>query len=98
MVRSGAKAGLRRLDGLVAKFPLLLLDRDSMLLAAEFWAMVRRVGLPTAGDEALDGDAILAAQARTAMGDGNVAIVATGNAKHLARFPGLDALEWSEIH
>lgn len=97
LVRAGATAGLARLNGLLARFPLLLLDRDTMILAAEFWAHVRRAGLPTAGDEALDGDAILAAQARTAVGENNTAIVATGNVKHLKRFPGIDARNWTEI-
>ncbi len=97
LIRSGATAGLARLDGLLARFPLLLLDRDTMLLAANFWATVRRAGLVTAADNALDGDAILAAQARTAVGDGNIATVATGNVKHLARFPGIDAREWKDI-
>ena len=97
LVRSGASAGLARIDGLPARFPLLPLDRDTMLLAADFWARVRQVGLVTAADKALDMDAILAAQARTAVGNGNTATVATSNVKHLARFPGIDAREWKDI-
>jgi predicted nucleic acid-binding protein len=97
LVRARATAGLDRLNRLLARFVLLLLDRDSMLLAADFWARVRQAGMATAGDEALDGDAILAAQALTAVGEGNIATVATGNVKHLARFPGIDAREWRAI-
>jgi predicted nucleic acid-binding protein len=97
LVRSRATAGLVRLGGLLARFPLLLLDRDAMLLAADFWALVRQAGLPKGSDEDLDIDAILAAQALTAIGSGNIATVATGNVKHLGRFPGIDAREWNQI-
>jgi predicted nucleic acid-binding protein len=97
LVRATATAGLDRLNRLLARFALLLLDRDSILLAADFWAQVRQAGMATAGDEALDGDAILAAQALTAVGEGGIATVATGNVKHLARFPGIDAREWRAI-
>jgi predicted nucleic acid-binding protein len=97
LVRVGATAGLRRLDRLLTRFRLLSLDRSALLRAAELWALVRRAGLPTAHPEALDADAILAGQALTAVGPGNVATVATNNAHHLARFPGIDARPWTAI-
>jgi predicted nucleic acid-binding protein len=97
LVRVGATAGLRRLDGLLARFALLPLDRPALLRAAELWALVRRAGVPTADPHALDADAILAGQALTAVGPGNIAIVATSNSAHLARFPGVDARNWSAI-
>jgi predicted nucleic acid-binding protein len=97
LVRVGATAGLRRLDALLARFPLLLLDRPALLRAAELWALVRRAGVPTADPHALDADAILAAQASVAVGPGSVATIGTGNARHLARFPMVDAREWATI-
>jgi predicted nucleic acid-binding protein len=97
LVRVGATAGLRRLDGLLARFPLLPLDRPALLRAAELWALVRRAGVPTADPHALDADAILAGQALTAAGPGIVATVATSNPGHLARFPGIDARNWAAI-
>jgi predicted nucleic acid-binding protein len=97
LVRVGATAGLRRLDGLLARFPLLPLDRPALLRAAELWALVRRAGVPTADPHALDADAILAAQALTAAGPGIIATVATSNPGHLARFPGIDARPWAAI-
>jgi len=97
LIRSGATAGLDRLERLVERFFLLPLDRDSMLRAADFWAIVRQAGKPTASDDALDGDAILAAQVVSAVGEGNTATVATGNVKHLERFPGVDARRWEDI-
>src|SRR5262249_23121144 len=97
LVRVGATAGLRRLDRLLIRFRLLSLDRRALLRAAELWALVRRAGLPTAHPQALDADAILAGQALTAVGPANVATVATNNAQHLARFPGIDARPWTAI-
>jgi len=97
LVRAGATAGIRRLDGLIARYTLLLVDRVALLRAAELWALVRRAGKPTADRHALDGDAILAAQALTAIGPRGVATVATTNISHLARFPGIDARLWTTI-
>ena len=97
LVRVGATAGLGRLDRLLARFVWLALDRPALLRAAELWALVRRAGRPTADPHALDADAILAGQALTAVGPGNPATVATGNVRHLARFPGIDARPWATI-
>lgn len=98
LVRVGATAGIRRLNGLLARFTLLPLERAALLRAAELWALLRRAGVPTADPHALDADAILAGQALTALGPGIVATVATGNVRHLARFPDIDAREWASIH
>jgi hypothetical protein len=68
-----------------------------MRQAAAFWADVRRRGLPTAADPSLDADAILAAQAVLLGGPGDVVEVATANATHLSRFPGVNAREWAAI-
>ena len=50
-----------------------------------------------AGDESLDADAILAAQAALTGNPGDMVTVATSNARHLARFPGIDAQDWPSI-
>jgi predicted nucleic acid-binding protein len=97
LLRVGATAGLARLDLVKASFPYAPLTTDAMLRAAELWADVRRRGMPTAAAEALDGDAILAAQALMAGGPGDKVIVATVNVGHLARFPGIDAREWGQV-
>ncbi len=97
LVRTGATAGLRRLDALLIRFGLLPLDRASLLRAAEVWAHVRNAGTPTAHPHSLDADAILAGQALTAASPGDVVIVATGNVRHLGRFPGIDARPWTTI-
>jgi hypothetical protein len=48
-----------------------------------------------AANEALDGDAILAAQALVAVGPGDVVTIATDNVGHLSRF--VDAEVWTTI-
>jgi predicted nucleic acid-binding protein len=97
LVRLSAHAGLVRLDNLSTTWRYDPLTTPIMRKAAEFWADLRRLGLPTAGDEGLDADAILAAQAALIGNPGDTVTVATSNARHLARFPGIDAQDWPSI-
>jgi len=66
-----------QLDELRNLTEFLPIDSDAMLRAAELWAESRVAGRPTARDDALDGDVILAAQA-----EGVDGIVLTDNIKH----------------
>ena len=70
---------------------------EALERAAEFWATLRRTGLPTAANESLDADAILAGMAVTTGQPGDSVIVATSNVRHLARFSGVDARQWETI-
>ena len=70
---------------------------EVMVRAAELWAIVRLAGMPTAHPDALDGDCIVAAQALVEAGPGIIPIVATTNALHLSRFPGITAMQWDTI-
>lgn len=97
LIRAGATAGLRRLDAIFRRFPIVPLDRAALLRAAELWAYLRNTGVPTADRHALDADAILAGQALTTARPGDVVIVATNNVRHLGRFPGIDARPWTAI-
>lgn len=87
LIRAGKTSGLRRLDRLGTELAYHPLSTKSMRLAAELWADARRQGRPTAADAALDGDAILAAQART-LGEelGLPVTVVTTNVAHLSLF------------
>jgi hypothetical protein len=75
----------------------LTLTTDAIIKAAEFWASLRQMGIPTASPDALDADAILAGQAALAGQPGDTVTIATTNLAHLSRFPGIDAQIWDEI-
>jgi hypothetical protein len=64
-----------------------------MRQAAKLWAQARQQGQPTAGNNTIDGDMILIAQAKT-LGDPN-GIIATTNVGHLSRFIAADL--WHNI-
>lgn len=91
---------ITRLNGFKSLAAYLPVSEQAYLQAAEFWAMARRQGLPTADRFALDADVILAAQAATLdpaeweQADQPV-IIATTNVGHLARF--VDARLWRDI-
>ena len=97
LIRAGAPAGLTRLDTLSVSLTYDPITTPVIRMAAEFWADVRRRGLPTAADQSLDADAILAAQAALIGAPGDTVTVATSNSGHFARFPGIDARDWASI-
>jgi predicted nucleic acid-binding protein len=85
------------LDTVRAGFEFDPITQDALDKAAELWAAVRNAGLATAHPAALDGDAILAAQTILAANAGDVVTIATNNARHLSRFPGIDARPWASV-
>ena len=92
-------AGKPKSIAVLDRYKILLgyvsLTNDTMLLAAEFWAQVRKQGRPTADSKALDGDVILATQATLLTRAGHNVTIATTNVKHLSLF--VDAREWQTI-
>ena len=93
LIRLRKDSSIKRLDALAAATEYLALTTTAMRKAADLWAAVRSAGKPTASEKALDGDAILAAQALT-LGVPSF-VVATTNVAHLARF--VPAEEWKTI-
>ena len=91
-LRSGRSTtrSLQRLDRLTETLDYLSLDTSTLRRAAGLWAEARHSGRPTAAPEALDGDAILAAQAIAVGGS-----VVTENVRHLERF--VPTFRWSEV-
>jgi hypothetical protein len=92
LIRIRSSYALANLDALGSRLDYLPLSTYVMKLAAELWAHARKSGQPTASDPALDGDVILAAQARSLA---VAVIVATTNPGHLVRF--VPAELWTNI-
>ena len=94
LVRSNKTQGLMRLNNLITQgaeyCPITTL---AMREAAKFWAQARQQGQPTAGDNTIDCDMILVAQAVTLNEPSFV--IATTNVKHLSRFVPADL--WQNI-
>jgi predicted nucleic acid-binding protein len=97
LMRVGATAGLRRLAALQSRYTYLPMTTGAMRREAEFWADVRRKGIPTASPDSLDADCILAGQASSAATSGAPVTIATTNVSHLIRFPGVDAQDWITV-
>ena len=95
LLRADKFKGIKRLDDLQQYLDYVPLTTKTMLKAAQFWAQVRKQGIPTADNKALDGDVILAAQATMIKDEGHEVIIATSNVGHLSRLA--NAKEWRNI-
>lgn len=95
LLRADKIQGVKRLNEFKNLIGYVPLTTATILKAAEFWAQVRKQGKPTAHDQALDGDVILAAQAAILTSIGNQVVIATTNVSHLSRLA--DAQEWRNI-
>ena len=97
LLRAGREFGIARLGELCAIFEYLPLTTEVMHDAASLWADARNAGRSTAHPHALDGDVILAAQARSAQIEmaPEPVVIATTNVAHLARYT--DARLWTDI-
>ena len=84
LLRIRRRTAIARLDALGQAAEYLPLSTTAVRLAAELWAQARQQGQPTAGDNTIDADMILAAQALS-LGTANV-VIATTNIGHLSRF------------
>jgi predicted nucleic acid-binding protein len=95
LLRANKTRSLARLNGLKSALGYLPITTNVMLRAAELWAQARNMGKPTASDQALDADMILAAQAALLIADGDSVMVATTNVAHLSLF--VPAARWQDI-
>jgi predicted nucleic acid-binding protein len=93
LLRMGRRTAVGRLDRVAQITEYLPLTTNAMRRAAELWAQARQQGQPTAGDNTIDGDVILAAQALT-LGVSPL-VIATTNVGHLSRFVPADL--WQNI-
>jgi len=97
LLRNGSTTKIRRFEAMVRDLGLIPVTFRAWDRAAEFWALLYKVGQPTADPKSLDADAILAAVAVTVVRPGDSATIATTNERHLNRFPGVDARAWARI-
>lgn len=95
LLRADKFKGIERLNDLQKYLDYVPLTTQTMLKAAQFWAQVRKQGIPTADDKALDGEMILAAQAILIQDVGHEVIIATTNVGHLSRLA--QAKKWRDI-
>lgn len=95
MLHIGSIVSVHHLDALKENITYAPLTTRIMLQAAWLWADARKQGLPTAPEERLDIDVILAAQAQAFTEETDSVVVATGNPRHLSRFA--SARNWQEI-
>lgn len=97
LLRTKKQKSLDRLDK-ISQACLLPLTSETMQKAAELWAWVRNQGKPTASDQSLDGDVILASQAILQLKEFDEVIVVTTNLKHISRFEneGICVADWQQ--
>ena len=94
----GATKSLDLLDAFIAAAPnrYLHLNDSALKLAAQLWANVRKMGMPTADQRELDCDILIAAQVLDLALPAGSFIVATGNTRHLSRLIACDV--WQNIN
>jgi predicted nucleic acid-binding protein len=93
LLRAGKNASVARLDTLALSTGYLPITTIAMRRAAQLWAQASQQGQPTAGDNTIDADMILTAQALT-LGTPDV-VIATTNVSHLSLF--VPAEHWQTI-
>jgi predicted nucleic acid-binding protein len=94
LVRAALTKTINRLNELERTLSYLPLTTQTMRRAAEVWADARNWGKPLADEKALDGDAILIAQAQLHPASSSV-VIATENVGHLSLFAKADV--WRNI-
>jgi predicted nucleic acid-binding protein len=98
LILAGSDKGVARLEDLYrhpARY--LPISTAAMRKAAQLWADARRRGQPTARDQAIDADVIIAAQAIAFCSDADDWLVATENVADLSRYVGDRARSWKTI-
>jgi toxin FitB len=95
LLRANKVQGIQRLNRVKTELGYLPINTDIMMQAARLWATARNQGQPTADDNALDADVILAATALTISAQGSSTVIATTNVKHISRFT--IAKNWQDI-
>lgn len=85
---------IRKLNKFRRTARLLFFDTNTMIIASEIWADIRKQGNPTENKDSLDGDVILAAQAYQLKAYYAEVIILTTNPKDIAKFNYLGIKTW----
>ncbi len=98
LLLEGFGKSINRLEKFRQTKRFIPITSEMMVEAAELWAWTRRQGQPTASNERLDGDVILAAQAIFQKEYFDEVIIVTENPKHICRFDsvGISTWEWKQ--
>ena len=86
LIRANKVNGINRLDRLKSILQYQSIDTQTMLLASQLWAESRQRGTHTCDPRELDGDVILAAQAKQLEALCYEIIIVTTNVGHLSQF------------
>jgi len=95
LLRAEKTRSVQELNSLRTVFHFLTINSPAMLLAAELWAVARRIGFSTGDPKKIDVDVILAAQALTLGISRSQLVIATSNVQHISRFVPADL--WTNI-
>jgi predicted nucleic acid-binding protein len=90
LIRARKAASIARLDYLKVRLIYQPLTTNTMLLASQLWADARNRGKPTAANNRLDADVILAAQALESS-----ATLISDNVTHLIQF--VPTVRWQDF-
>ena len=90
--------GINNLNKFKQKQETIPLESESLLLAADLWAELRRDGQPTADNKNIDCDVIMVAQALKLKRQFEQIIILTIDVKDLVRFNkfGIDVWDWKQ--
>ena len=100
LIRRKNQKCLQRLEDIRSRTSYFKIETEVMLKAAEIWAYARQLGKQTAENKALDGDAIIAAQAIIAKTAGVYIEIATTDTRDLNRLLApycITAKRWRDI-
>ncbi|MEM7761177.1 MAG: hypothetical protein AAF298_24060 [Cyanobacteria bacterium P01_A01_bin.40] len=94
----GLTKGIRNLNKFKQRQEIIPIDSESLFLATELWAKLRRDGQPTADSKNIDCDVIMVAQALKLQKQFEQIIILTIDIKDLIRFRkfGIEVWDWKQ--
>lgn len=93
-----SRLNLKNLEGFRAEIEFLEVEKETLLIASEYWALARGKGQQGADNKNIDADMIVAAHWRTTKREnpGRWVTIATDNIRHFKSI-GVEANNWQDI-